>query len=408
MQNNNSMPSNNDQGDDKTIIFSSSENTAGKKEETEKISRGDDNEKTQIQDSPAPQLISANSTASNEAVPNKLADLNTKKTDSKISPGLFAAGVAGAAIGGTALGTAFSDEIKEVFNVESFNAPDSPEAEAQEVNPAHPLDNSTGQGLGNTSNILQTAFHEDSSESHSQIPIAGDHASSFEISSTDTAGNTYTVSMVDIDGDGDVDSQSGHIQLVDGSTVSFTQTGDNLNPLFGHNAEIASVNDFHGNPAFAAYNPLPENDTHVYEIQAGDTLSEIADANHTSVAHLMELNPDITDPNLIYADHNLVIPNNDNISNPYEGGVGLEGHENNLTASNDLVVNGDSVAGDTPDGDYANVDWASFSDDAANGDNSAYGEALSQTDFDSFEASESYTDFASNDLGNLDISADFM
>ncbi len=397
------MPSNNDQGDDKTIIFSSTENTAGKKDEAEKISRSDDNEKTQIQDSPAPKSNSADSKVNNETVPNKLADLNSKKTDSKISPGLFAAGVAGAAIGGTALGTAFSDEIKEVFNVESFNAPDSPEAEAQEVNPAHPLDNSTGQGLGNTSNIHQTAFHEDSSVSHSQIPIAGDHASSFEISSTDTAGNTYTVSIVDIDGDGDVDSQSGHIQLVDGSSVSFTQTGDNLSPLFGNNAAFASANDFHGQAGFTA-----GNDTHVYEIQAGDTLSEIADANHTSVAHLMELNPDITDPNLIYADHNLVIPNNDNISNPYEGGVGLEGHVNNIVESNDSIVTGDSLAGDTPDGDYANVDWASFSDDAANGDNSAYGEALSQTDFDSFDAPESYTDFASNDLGNLDISADFM
>ena len=367
MQNNNSIPSNNDQDDDKTIIFSSTENAAAKKDETEKISKGDDNEKTQIQDSPAQKSNSANSPANNEAVPNKLADLNSKKTDGKISPGLFAAGVAGAAIGGTALGTAFSEEIKEVFNVESFNAPDSPEAEAQEVSSV-----------------------------------------SVQISSTDTAGNTYTVSIVDIDGDGDIDSQSGHIQLVDGSTVSFTQTGDKLNPIFGDNAEIASLNDFHGNPEFATYNPLPENDTHVYEIQAGDTLSEIADANHTSVAHLMELNPDITDPNLIYASHNLVIPNNDNISNPYEGGVGLEGHVNNLTASNDSTVTGDSIAGDTPDGNYANMDWASFSDDAANGDNSAYGEALFQTDFDSFEAPESYNDFDSNDLDNLDISADFM
>ena len=370
MQNNNSMPSNSDQGDDKTIILSSTENTAGKKDETEKISRSDDNEKTQIQDSPAPQSNSANSTANNEAVPNKLADLNSKKTDSKISPGLFAAGVAGAAIGGTVLGTAFSEEIKEVFNVESFNAPDSPEAEAQEVN-----------------------------------------SSQIEISSTDTAGNTYTVSIVDIDGDGDIDSQTGNIQLVDGTTVSFTQTGDNLSPLFGNNAVIASANDFHGQAGFTSYiedGLTAGNDTHVYEIQAGDTLSEIADANHTSVAHLMELNPDITDPNLIYASHNLVIPNNDNISNPYEGDVGLEGQVNNLTASNDSTVTGDSIAGDTPDGDYANVDWASFSDDAANGDNSAYGEALSQTDFESFEAPESYTDFDSNDLGNLDVSADFM
>jgi len=407
MQNNNSIPSNNDQGDDKTIIFSSTENTAGKKDEAEKISKSDDNEKTQIQDSPAPKSNSADSKANNENVPNKLADLNSKKTDSKISPGLFAAGVAGAAIGGTALGTAFSDEIKEVFNVESFNAPDSPEAEAQEVNSSQISDIATDTLQGADSNIHPTAFHSDSSIEHPDT-LTSDHVSSFEISSTDTAGNTYTVSMVDIDGDGDVDSQSGHIQLVDGSSVSFTQTGDNLNPLFGHNAEIASVNDFHGNPAFAAYNPLPENDTHVYEIQAGDTLSEIAEANNTSVAHLMELNPDITDPNLIYASHNLVIPNNDNISNPYEGGVGPEGHVNNIVESNDSTVTGDSLAGDASEGDYANVDWASFSDDAANADNSAYGEALSQTDFDSFEAPESYNDFDSNDLDNLDISADFM
>ena len=43
----------------------------------------------------------------------------------------------------------------------------------------------------------------------------------------------------------------------------------------------------------------------MYQIKWGDTLSGIAQNNHTSVQHLMSLNPQIKNPNLIYAGKSL-------------------------------------------------------------------------------------------------------
>mgnify|MGYP003352267314 CR=1 FL=1 len=48
-------------------------------------------------------------------------------------------------------------------------------------------------------------------------------------------------------------------------------------------------------------------------------MSELAQANHTTVAHIMELNPHIENPNVIYAGDNIVIPTGDHASNPYAG-----------------------------------------------------------------------------------------
>lgn len=46
-----------------------------------------------------------------------------------------------------------------------------------------------------------------------------------------------------------------------------------------------------------------------YSIAKGDTLSSIAKINNTTVDELMRLNPDITNPNLIYAGRGLNLPN---------------------------------------------------------------------------------------------------
>jgi LysM repeat protein len=413
MQNNNPALPNNDQGDDKTIIFSSSNSMTDKKD--------GDNEKTQIQNSPAPKPTATNDTKEIEdtpqtpinSIPNKPADLNSKKTDNKISAGLFAAGVAAAAVGGVAAGTAFSDEIKDVFTADGSNAPESPEAEAQQVNPEQQVDGSTDQSIGNASNFHQTAFHEGESSINSEIPSNNDNISSLEISTTDTDGNTYSVSLIDFDGDGSIDVQSGNIQLVDGTSVSFTQTGEDLSPLFGEDTEIALPNDYQGQAGFANYfQPEGEfstgNDSYVYEVQAGDTLSEIAEANNTSVANIMELNPEIIDPNIIHTADHLLIPENDNISNPYAGGVGLGGNMDTLAESNQPIISDGSTAEGTLDPNYAEVDWASFSDETATVENSEYDEELSQTDFDSIETPESYIDLSSNDFDNSDVSADFI
>ena len=45
-----------------------------------------------------------------------------------------------------------------------------------------------------------------------------------------------------------------------------------------------------------------------YTIKSGDCLSVIAQRYHTSVAILMELNPQIVHPNLIYAGHTMLVP----------------------------------------------------------------------------------------------------
>lgn len=46
----------------------------------------------------------------------------------------------------------------------------------------------------------------------------------------------------------------------------------------------------------------------VYTIQAGDTLFKIAQQYHTTVNALLQLNPTITNPDLIYAGQVLVVP----------------------------------------------------------------------------------------------------
>jgi len=171
-------------------------------------------------------------------------------------------------------------------------------------------------------------------------------------------------------------------------------------------------NDYQGQAGFASYfPPLDEftTDSSVYEVQAGDTLSEIAEANNTSVANIMELNPEIIDPNTIHTADHLLIPENDNISNPYAGGVGLGGNIDALGDSNQPIISDDSMVEGTLDANYDEVDWASFSDDTASIENSsAYDEAFSQTDFDSIETPESYIDLSSNDFDNTDVSSDFI
>jgi LysM repeat protein len=52
----------------------------------------------------------------------------------------------------------------------------------------------------------------------------------------------------------------------------------------------------------------PSADTQGYKVQQGDTLSEIASRNGTTVDQLMKLNPQISNKNLIYAGDTLTIP----------------------------------------------------------------------------------------------------
>jgi LysM repeat protein len=252
--------------------------------------------------------------------------------------------------------------------------------------------------------VIPVATEDGSILAHPEdTDLVNAESSSFEISSSDGAGNTYAVSFVDLDGDGTIDSQTAHIQFVDGSSISYTETGESLSGLFADTAEIATPQDYQGVSDLSNLSGQDnfinaEFATHSYEVQPGDTLSEIAEANDTSIEHLMELNPEISDPNLIYANSELVIPENDHISNPYEIG-------------NDFGSPPEYYAADPinpADGDYAPVDWASFSDDPVVNDGSDYGNLLAQTDFEGYQTPDSYIDTNDYEFGNDSVSSEFL
>lgn len=388
---------NTNQDDDKTIVFSSSNKTQDF-DNSDKTVVSNDSDKTQIQSSPTvsseniekPAQESQNT--SEVASSNTIENLKNMNKQSGTSKAAVAAGVVGAGVAGAALGTIYSDEIKDVFPVEGFDAPESPEAEALTATPENPI-NQLGNAsvVNNGQNPINTT----------NVPV--DHSSTFEMSSTDADGNTYSVSFIDNDSDGKIDSQTASIHFVDGTSFSYTETGENLDPLFSNNSAIASPEDFTGIPDYVQGN---NSDTHMYEVQAGDTLSQIAADNDTSIANIIELNPEISDPDVIYAHQNIEIPNNDNISNPYEGGVGL-GNESVESVGESIAYSDDSVGvideASTPDGSYEDVDWNSFEEDPIVADNSDYDSALSQTDFDNYGATDSYYEY-----GNDDVSSEFI
>jgi LysM repeat protein len=389
---------NSNQDDDKTIVFSSS-NKGQDFDNSDKTVVSNDSDKTQIQSSPSissenkgnPVQDSQNSSGSSNSISNieNLKNMNKKSNTSKTAVAAGVVGAVGAGIAGAALGTIYSDEIKDAFPVEGFDAPESPEAEAKTVIPENPI-NQVG-----TASVVD---NDRQAINGTNAPV--DNSSTYELSATDADGNTYSVSFVDNDSDGKIDSQTANIHFVDGSSISYTETGENINPLFSNNSGIASIEDFGGMPDFV---DDTNSATHMYEVQAGDTLSQIAADNDTSIANIIELNPEISDPDVIYAHQNIEIPNNDNISNPYEGGVGL----GNESVGESIVYVDDSVGvmdeASTPDGSYEDVDWASFNDDPVVADNSDYDSALSQTDFDNYGSSDSYYEY-----GNDDVSSEFI
>ena len=387
---------NNNLDDDKTIVFSSS-NKGQDFDNSDKTVVSNDSDKTQIQSSTTisseniEKPVQESQNSSEVVSSNNIENLKNMNKQSGTSKAAVAAGVVGASVAGAALGAIYSDEIKDAFPVEGFDAPESPEAEAKTATPENPINQ-----VGNASIV---------DNSHQAINGANapvDHSSTYEMSATDADGNTYSVSLVDNDSDGKTDSQTANIHFVDGSSISYTETGDNLNPLFTDNTGIASIEDFASIPDFVQDD---NSATHMYEVQAGDTLSQIAAGNDTSIANIIELNPEISDPDVIYAQQNIEIPNNDNISNPYEGGVGL-GNDSVEYVEESIAYNDDSIGvvdeASTPDGNYEDVDWNSFEEDPVVPDNSDYDSALSQTDFDDYGSTDSYYE-----SGNDSVSSEF-
>ena len=388
---------NSNQDDDKTIVFSSS-NKVQDLDNSDKTVVSNDSDKTQIQSSTTisseniEKPVQESQNSSEVVSSNNIENLKNMNKQSVTSKAAVAAGVLGASVAGAALGAIYSDEIKDAFPVEGFDAPESPEAEAQTATPENPINQ-----VGNAS-IVDKAHQ---AINGTNAPV--DHSSTYEMSETDADGNTYSVSLVDNDSDGKIDSQTVNIHFVDGSSVTYTETGDNLNPLFTDNTGIASIEDFASIPDFVQDD---NSATHMYEVQAGDTLSQIAAGNDTSIANIIELNPEISDPDVIYAQQDIEIPNNDHISNPYEGGVGL-GNDSVEYVEESIAYNDDSIGvvdeASTPDGNYEDVDWNSFEGDPVVADNSDYDSALSQTDFDDYGSTDSYYE-----SGNDSVSSEFI
>jgi hypothetical protein len=118
---------NSNQDDDKTIVFSSS-NKVHDIDNSDKTVISNDSDKTQIQSSPSissdnkeKPVQDSKDNSDSSITSSKIDNLKNMNKMSATSTAAVAAGVLGAGVAGTALGTIYSDEIKDVFPVEGFN-----------------------------------------------------------------------------------------------------------------------------------------------------------------------------------------------------------------------------------------------------------------------------------------------
>ncbi|MBT4921794.1 MAG: LysM peptidoglycan-binding domain-containing protein [Rickettsiales bacterium] len=86
-----------------------------------------------------------------------------------------------------------------------------------------------------------------------------------------------------------------------------------------------------------------------YSIESGDTLSNIASANGTTVEALMELNPNITDPNIINVGDSLVLTQNQDAQ---VKNININGDEYNAYQSDVSEVNDSGILGE---GEQVNI-----------------------------------------------------
>jgi LysM repeat protein len=159
-----------------------------------------------------------------------------------------------------------------------------------------------------------------------------------------------------------------------------------------------------------------EQESIIYEIQAGDTLSEIAQNHSTSVDHIIALNPEISDPNLIYAENDIIIPIGDNEANPYgnwQEGITETSIGNEIISTEDELIYSDGAAIDSSVEEYyepsiievnetdefAEVDWASFEDQPM----SSISE-INAIEEDFVLDSDESNIYATDDQNNVDVS----
>ena len=385
---------------EKTVVMSSgqkSENSTPK--EQEKGSEGGaKQEKVQMDTS----QNNPNSKSSEEF----LRDSKSKKSVVPIVVAGAAAAVA-SGVAGVALGATYSEDIKEVvgnpFEAEETltSSDDVPLAEAS-TSPEDP--------------VLAEPVSIDAENT-------ADTLSSLEISGTDQDGNVYSVSFLDFDGDGEYDIQTSEFQTVDGLTVSYTEYGNSLDSLFTNDFLLAENTDY-VDCGYCGVQEVSMMDSYLYEIQPGDTLSEIAAANNTSVEHLMELNPQISNPDLIYAGNNLILPDGDQMDDTFQntdqGDFTFIAQESTFVddSTQESFFVDDSAEGsyfvddslDSPSfvdesvavssENFDSIDWSSFYDNPVE---NPYTSELDSMDFQAMETPQSYNE---SDYGMGDFSID--
>ena len=387
---------------EKTVVMSSTSkpsNSVSKEEE-----KGNKKEKAQAAASPN----NPNAKSSEDFIKDS-------KSKSSVAP-VVAAGV-GAAIAsgaaGVALGATNSDKINEVVgNV--FGAEETPPL-PEEVPVAEASTTEAG-------NAVQEGSEQDPIQNTSattEAEVNEDSMSSLEISGTDQEGNVYSVSFLDIDGDGEYDIQNTEFQTVDGVTISYTEFGNSLDSAFTNDLQLADNTDY-VDCGYCGVQEVSMMDSYLYEIQPGDTLSEIAAANNTSVEQLMDLNPQISDADLIYAGNNLIVPDGDAFVYPENSQSDIFiAEEYEATQEGDFYVEEpietvDEILDDSmfveedyfvseeqtelPNEELGSIDWESFYDCPVE---NPYTNELESMDFEAMETPQSYNemDYGMEDFG---------
>jgi len=336
-----------------------------------------DNSKSEEKNEAKPENGGGNSSAKQSESKTTEQFMAQSKAKSSVVPVVAAAGAAAAVSGiaGVALGATFSDEIKEVI-AQPFFADETP---------------STSENIPTAASVASTESEEvdlDSSVEKSDL----EGFSSLEISGMDQEGNVYSVSFLDFEGDGEIDSQTLEFQSVDGVTITYTEFGNSIDPTFIEDILLADNSDY-VECGYCDALGVSMMDSYLYQIQPGDTLSEIAAANNTSIEHLMELNPQISNPDLIYAGHNLIIPEGDQIYDPYQ--TTEQSMDTSFIAEESYFVE-DSPEPTTEN--YDAIDWESFYDSPVD---NPYSSELETIDFEAMETPQSYseTDYGMGDFG---------
>jgi hypothetical protein len=270
-------------------------------------------------------------------------DKNEKVISKKKTVIIGAASAIGGVAAGVAIGAANADGIKDLFIEPSLLK--NEEKEVSDSNKANAIPDIKE---GNE-NLKEPEQNTDSTNqvTHEQISENGASTEGYEI---------HVIHHVSSDS-----NEFGECEILSDDQMSYID-------------EYPIIGD-----GFSTY----EQESIIYEIQAGDTLSEIAQAHSTSIDHIIALNPEISDPNLIYAENNIIIPIGDNETNPYvdwqEGVTDTNIVYENMNIEDELI-NSDGVEIDSSIEEYyepailevnevdefAEVDWASFEDQPMN------------------------------------------